>query len=818
MKRSLSGDWLFRATDEQQFHPAVVPGCQFLDLMKNNIIEDPFFGTNEETVRWVHEKDFLYRKTFVLSENDLRFNRIELIFEMVDTVSEIMLNGNPIGRTKNCHLPYVYDVKNELLIGENTLDVLFFSPKKHVENRYREIPTPMNANGQNGIVHIRKPQCHFGWDWGPVLTPVGLGEVSLSFGQRKRIASPTIAVRKEKNGFVVSVEAENADRIRLTDPEGKREEVVGQTATFLIDRPQLWWTKELSQKNEQPLYTLTAENDEETVEKKIGLRTVELDRAQDAFGHNFRFLLNGIPLFIKGANYIPPDVFLTRFDRNRLNRLLDAVLFSEMNMIRVWGGGYYADDDFLDECDRRGILVWQDFPFACQAYPFFEEGFLQNVLAEVRYNVNRIASHPCLALWCGNNEIEEMHLAWATMKRYVDWTEKFFYHVLPEEIGKIDSATPYTPGSPVGTAHNKNVRSDFVGDTHQWGVWHGLQPMTHYRKSLTRFCSEFGFESLPSFPTVRSYAEPKDYPLASAVQKSHQKCVGGNDKMLRYVAARFPLSEEIEDLVYLTQVTQSACVADAVEHWRRNKGRCNGALYWQLNDCWPACSWSSYDYLGRYKALLYAGKNFFAPLSLSLEDDKKRVTVHLLNDLTEEKTVEVEWIRFDFCGIKERMKKTFSIPPLKNKILFSLSTKEMDGRREGLAFRLHLDGKLLMQKTLLLKKEKKLSFPTAPIDIEEEIVDGKKKITLFSTVYQRLVQLENDREEPFSDNYFDLLPGEKKVIYQDSVLPSPLSVRTVANIRPARIIKTFFATIKVYLSIRNLANMLYHARIPKHKE
>lgn len=817
MKKDLSGDWLFKTATGSDFLPAVLPGCQFLDLMRNGIIPDPYVGTNEKDVQWVHDEDYIYKKTFALNEEETGAKNIDLVIKGADTIAEIKVNDNVIGVTENCYLEYVFPIKGYLVDGDNDISITFFSPKKYVKKRYREVPTPLNSNGQNGIVHIRKVQCHFGWDWGPVLTPVGIsGAIYLDIYDRS-LSSPIVkSVKKEDGSFVITALCDDAESIALTDPDGKTTEVKGDKAEFLISDPQIWWTKELSGKAVQPLYTVTAYGYGEELSKKVGLRTIELDRSKDEYGYNFRFILNGVPLFIKGANYIPPDSFITRFDQAQLSRLIDAVLYSNMNMIRVWGGGYYADDSLLDECDRRGILIWQDFPFACQAYPFFEEKFLQNVLNEVDYNVKRISHHPCLAVWCGNNEIEDMHLSWVTMRKYVEWTEKFFYDILPEAIRKIDDLTPYTPGSPIGIAHNKDVKSDYVGDTHLWGVWHGLQPMTHYRKRMTRFCSEFGFESLPDFATVKSYAEEKDYHLNSPVQKAHQKCAGGNDKMLKYIADRFPLSEDIRDLIYLSQITQANCIADATEHWRRNKGRCNGAMYWQLNDCWPTCSWSSYDYYGGYKALLYKGRDFFAPLSISIEDDKDKIDIYLLNDLICGRNVEVEYIKFDFEGKKvEKLKENVNIAPLENKLIHTFFTKNIDNRREGVAVKLYENGVLLQQKTHLLLPEKKLRLPKRKIDVTETIEGGARTITLSSSVYQRLVMLDNESNIPFSDNFFDILPGESKVITQSTVAPLTLTVKTVADIKPAGVFQTLKAKFKVYFSIRNLANMAYHAKVPK---
>ena len=400
--------------------------------------------------------------------------------------------------------------------------------------------------------------------------------------------------------------------------------------------------------------------------------------------------------------------------------------------------------------------------------------------------------------------------------QHAHFLSEFFYDILPKKLESIDEITPYIPGSPCGSGHNRNVGADFVGDTHLWGVWHGLKPMKYYRRRMTRFCSEFGFESLPSFKMIKAYAKPEDYNLDSAVQRSHQKCAGGNDKMLYYVSSRFNLSDDIEDLVYLSQVTQQECIADATEHWRRNKGRCNGAMYWQLNDCWPTCSWSGFDYSGEYKALTYAARNFNAPLSVSIEDDKNKALIYVLNDFAEDKDVKVEWYVFDFDGkIKDKQIKELTVKAVSNEIAFTVSTKNIDAKRSGIAVKLYEGDVCIMQKTLLLKPEKKLSLPVAPIEITESNEGGKRKITLVSPVYQRLVMLSNDCGAPFSDNFFDLLPNEPKVVYQNGDIGTVTAVKSVANLKKTKFINVLKARIKVFLNPQNIANAIYHGRVPK---
>ena len=823
MKIDLTGQWLFKATSDDAYMNANVPGCQYLDLMANGIIEDPFVGTNEALCDWIHDNDYEYLKEFHINPDNLQSERIELNCQCLDTICELFINDQRLGYADNCHIPHVFDVKQFLREGNNQLKIIFKSPKQYVIQKYSEVPTPVNSNGQDGIVHIRKPQCHFGWDWGPVLTPVGIsGRIYLEFTPADKLGDLIAHTEKRADSFVVLAHCDNADQLELIYPDGKTYISSGPDATFTVTHPCLWWTYELSGKDEQPLYTLNAKkkySDTDTVciGKKIGLRTIELNQEKDEFGYNFQFILNGVPIFAKGANYIPPDSFMNRFTAKQRAEMLDAVRFSNMNMLRIWGGGYYADEELLDECDRRGILIWQDFMFACQAYPFFIPEFLNNVTREIEHNVQRIMSHPCLALWCGNNEIEESHARWAHMKTYVEWTEKFFYHIMPDIIRRHDTITPYIPGSPFGTAHNTDVYADFVGDTHLWGVWHGLQPMHYYRGRMTRFCSEFGFESLPCFKTVQKYATPEQYPLSSDVQKSHQKCLGGNDKMLHYIASRFYLSDDIEDLIYLSQITQQECIADATEHWRRNKGRCNGSLFWQLNDCWPTCSWSSYDYFGQYKALQYKARHFNAPVSISIQDEKRDIKIYLLNDLNNSAEVEIEYIIFSFDGeYRFSERKDMHIDALKNLLAFTIPAKSIKARHQGLAVRLYQKGILLMQKTHLMLPEKKLSLPKHAIETHTEVKDGKLKIHLTSPVYQRLIMLENDSDGHFSDNFFDLLPNESRTIeqkYSDGA--ENIRIRTAATLKRSKYIKDLIARAKVYFSLNNLSLILYYIRAKK---
>lgn len=840
MNLLLNGTWQFRQSTSKEWDTATVPGCNYLDLMALDKIPDPFDECNEQKVFWVAEQDWEYRKYVTLTASDLAHDAVLLHCDMLDTLCEVFVNGKMVGKGENCFLAYTFPVKEVLREGENEIRIYFHSPVRYVSEVYKKESAPRNANGQNGIVHIRKPQCHFGWDWGPVLPPSGIsGDIELQMVDKAKIRDFFVEQKHQGENVTLSAEVLTEKlgtediycEISVLYPNGTVVTESGTSGSFCIENPELWWTYELSGKETQPLYTVRAvlksgEQILDTAEKKVGLRTITLNREKDEYGQNFQFILNGIPLFIKGANYIPPDSFINRFTTEKMEKLLDAVRYSNINMLRIWGGGFYGSDEFYDACDRRGILLWQDFQFACQAYPFFKEEFFSNVKKEVEYNVKRLFHHASLALWCGNNEIESMSMAWANMKDYIQWTENFFYHILEREIRTYDKATPYIPGSPTGTAYNEGIDDDNVGDTHLWAVWHGLQPLNYYRNRMTRFCSEFGFESLPDKKTIDTFAHSDTHALSDPIFQSHQKCNGGNEKMIYYIGSRFPLPKHFEDYVYLSQIAQMECVADATEHWRRNKGRCNGSMYWQLNDCWPVCSWASMDYYGNYKALQYAARRFNAPVSVSVEDTEDVVRVYALNDLTCLQETEVEYTVFDFeKGVLEEERKAVVLEPLENTCVFVLDAanlkKKYDPRRTGICACLYIANEKKMQKTVLFDAEKNLSLPPARLSLHMKWAGEVLKIAVTTDFYARFVQVESSLSTiPFEDDFFDLLPGQAKEIsmMRDDTLSREeqlrsISVHSICDVeRESNFLKAKWMQMQVFRSPLNVLGKMYYAR------
>ena len=844
VEKIINDGWQFCEKGSDKTYPAAVPGSQYEDLLLHGLIPDPYKEDNESKTAWVADKDFVYSRRISLPEDMKDKEHISLYCECLDTLADVYLDGEKIGSHDNYFLPFEAEVTGKL--GENSLlEIHFASPAEFLRKMQQVDQMPRNCNGMNGIPHIRKPGCHFGWDWGPFIPTVGISsDIKLKAWNGARISDLHIAQEHIKDGGKLTVKLHAEAECEFTPSAGARAEISllspqGEliakqgvsldkpSADFTVDDPQLWWSHDIS--DSHPLYTVQVRLDQgeesEVFERKIGLRTIELDRSADEYGTNFRFILNGVPLFIKGANYIPPDALLTRVNTTTYKKLLGAVKRANMNMVRVWGGGRYETDEFYDMCDREGILIWQDFMFACNPYPFYNDEFRKNVLEEVTYNVKRLRNRPSLALWCGNNEIETMSAGWLPYTKLREWTEKFFWHILPEHLRTVDDKTPFIPGSPVGKGYMDGVASDEHGDVHMWTVWHGLQPLTYYRKRFSRFCSEFGLESMPDMNTIRSFCPEDQLDLTSPVMQAHQKCPSGNGKIAYYTSTRFRLPAKFEDTVYLSQIVQSECVRDATEHWRRNRGRCNGSMYWQLNDCWPVLSWASIDYYGGYKALQYTARHFNAPLTASACETKNSVELHVINDKAVPFKGRIEYVlsRFDGkrlasgkapadCGAASARK--VCSPDIKGALARCNHNCVLQYSLIG------EDEKTVCTRTVLFKPEKKLALPDPELSLDITVAGGVATIKVKAKKYARYVKLfAAGISEPFSDNYFDLVAGEEKTI----TLPVPedmtadkarklISVTSIAGIKPKQSkFADFIFRMKIRLIPINIANWVaYH--------
>lgn len=770
-------------------------------LLKSGLIPDPYKGLNEKETLWIGEKDTVLETSFEVAE-ELLTKPAELVMTGVDTVFEAFLNGTSVGGGANAFIRHRFDVTGKLTAGKNVLKVIVAAPKTYADAECKRINSK-SLPGIAPITFLRKPQCHFGWDWGLDLPVSGiLGEVYINFGSLKiEEFSATSDIVGERGEITVSAALYGDYEeyvVKVVSPSGKTWEKRGLpdarlVRTFEIEEPEIWWTADVSGKKRQPLYTveLSLVSAEETVSATLrtGIRTIKLDRSRLDDGTDFKFILNGKGMFMKGANWIPADAMPDRITREKLEYHIDAAVRAGFNMLRVWGGGYYESEEFYSLCDEKGILVWQDFTFACKPYPFYDEAFTANALSEVGYNVTRIKSHPSLALWCGNNEIEALVSSFMIYPKYVEAQKKFFYETLPALLRRYDEITPYIPGTPIGAEYLKGVQADNVGDTHLWAVWHGLQDITYYRTRKTRFCSEFGFESFPDMRTIKYYASDTDLGLYTPVMKAHQKCALGNEKTVYYTASLFRLPEKFEDAVYLSQLAQAESIRDATEAWRRSE-RTWGALYWQFNDCWPVASWSSVDSFGRYKALQYAARRFNAPFAVSAEENEHGISVYVLNDLLCPRKGNVVFKICDFCG-NILIEKTYPVDIESGGIL-KLGETEYDfgkRRQKELFYSVSLtdeNGDEVSACSKPLTRDRHCRFPVPKYSLNVSERDGKTVIAVTSDVYSRLTEVYTSSDTPpFEDNFTDILPGQTKEFVLPGTLYDPRSfkIRSVNTVR-----------------------------------
>ncbi len=792
--QSLNGDWQFRQVNSEEWLPAKVPGGVHTDLLANGRIADPFAGDNEKRVQWVTESDWMYRYSFYVSIELLREEKISLVCDGLDTLAEVRLNGQELGHTDNMFRRYEWEVKPLLTTnGENELTISFSSPVKYAAEKQAIRGLPGVPQAFPGGPHLRKAPCHFGWDWGPQLPPIGIWK-DIRLEGRSEGRLDEVRLRQTHTGGQVMVEARVTVKpwgklplkvkIYVEAPDGElfeRETAVeGLEAVKLevpILNPRLWWPNGYG---EQPLYKVEVSlihnngpkgNLIDQAKLQIGLRTIELRQQEDPWGRCFAFVVNGVQIFAKGSNWIPADTFPTRITSESLETLIHAAAETHQNMLRVWGGGFYEDERFYDLCDQYGILVWQEFIFSCSIYPLDVSEFLDNVHEEAVQNIRRLRHRASLALWCGNNEME-----WG----WVDWNwnrtelqdlkaayDKFFHHTLKEWCLAEDPDHSYWPSSPSSDTPFKDPNGQRQGDSHYWDVWHGGKPFTAYRSQYPRFMSEFGFQSLPPLETIRSYAKEEDWNMTSYVMEQHQKNANGNSMMIRQMLDAFRMPKDFESLVYLSMVLQADGIRYGVEHWRRYPDRVAGILYWQLNDCWPVASWSSLDYFGRWKALHYAARQFYAPVLLTIEDNPPEMAVYVSNDdLTSwEGTVNWSLESFDGKSLSQGSAPVNAAPQSACQVCKLDFSKQVNGdnhRKVIFIAELMQAEQLISRQVTSFAPIKHLELENPSINVNRDSHSGKLIIDLESNTLALLVELSLEgRDVVFSDNYFTLPAGRK---------------------------------------------------------
>ena len=787
--QSLAGRWEFRQQGTQEWLSASVPGGVHTDLLILGRIPDPFVGDNEKHVQWVADANWEYRHIFTCTPDSLAQDKLFLVCDGLDTLATVLLNGQQLGHTDNMFRQYHWEVKELLQAGENELHILFESPVRCAQTLQANRQLPGVSQAIPGGPHLRKAPCQFGWDWGPQLPPIGIWKDIRLEGYRQARFSEVHLRQMHTGGQVELMVKARLERwsqsdlslaVQVSSPTGEklesRQAVQAGDETLLripIHNPQLWWPNGYG---EQPLYQVdvllldsnsTAAEPLDHQHYQLGLRTIELRQQPDQWGHSFEFAVNGVPMFAKGANWIPADSFPTRLTESSLEGLIRSAADTHQNMLRVWGGGFYEDERFYDLCDRYGILVWQEFIFSCSIYPLDDPIFLENVQQEVIDNVRRLRHRTCLALWCGNNEMEWGWTDWGWDRPELQGLkvayDQFFHHTLKSWCLAEDPDHAYWPSSPSSNKPFVDPNGQQQGDCHYWDVWHGRKPFTAYRSQYPRFMSEFGFQALPPLATIRSYASQADWNMTSYIMEQHQKNASGNSLMVGQMLDTFRLPKDFDSLVYLSMVLQAEGIRYGVEHWRRHPHRVAGTLYWQLNDCWPVASWSSLDYFGRWKALHYAARRFFAPILLSIEDNPPEMAVYITNDTLESWTGTVEWNLESLDGQELAVGQTdLEVTAQRATQVYrqDLSAYLTDENIRNTVFVARLkanDGNIINQQVACFAPIKHLALVDPQISSELIEEKGQLTIGLTSTSLALLVEISLGQADTiFSDNYFNL--------------------------------------------------------------
>ncbi len=797
------GQWEVWSPNAPDYVPetlsAQVPGCIHLDLLANDKIQDPFYRDNEDYLHWIGESDWTYQRSFEVSKEVLSSERILLRCEGLDTFATITVNDQYVGETDNMFRTYEFDVKPLLQPGENTLQIAFNSVMPYI--RAKGDSLRCSGSGKHklpGNSWIRKEPCNFGWDWGPICVTCGIWRpVQLVAFDEARLTGCQVSQNHNNDGAVslsVGVEIERTlsqdtaltadvevqlygekiaeQTIQLTDNSG--------TAELPIETPRLWWPNNMG---DQPLYDVNAslhspETDTplDSATKRVGLRHIRLRRQPDQWGESFHFEINGVPFFAKGANWIPADVFQPRMTRDRYEHLLVSAVQSNMNMLRVWGGGVYEYDDFYELCDELGICVWQEFMFACAAYPAHDQAFLDSVRAEAVDNVRHLQHHACIALFCGNNEIEQAPMI-GDENNQMSWDDykSLFDDLLSDVVCTYAPDHDYWPSSPHQPHGDRtNVQGEDCGDAHLWGVWHGRQPFEWYRTSQHRFCSEFGFQSFPEPKTVYAYTKPEERNITTYTMERHQRSGTGNQLIIRYMLEWFRLPSRFENVLWLSQIQQGLAIKYAVEHWRRNMPRCMGALYWQLNDCWPVASWSSIDSYGRWKALQYFAAHFFAPMLISGVEDSEtgNVDVHVTSDCFEQQNGYFQWTLTDVQGnLLAQDQVSITIPANSSALVYNLDLArdiaQYKARNLMVWLELYAGNEMVSSNLVTFCRPKHfgLADPEISCEIAELDAPGKYRATLSCRRPALWTWIElTDYDAAFSDNFVSLRPGVNKEI------------------------------------------------------
>ena len=798
---SLCGEW--RMTGNGYDCKGTVPGSLYSFLLNAGLMEDPYYRDNEFKALELTHHDYTFEKRFLYKHDGYKHF---LRFEGLDTFCDIELNGHFVAHTDDMHVTYEFDVTDLLAEGENILSVTCREIHTYIKKKHEEMPLYTNIHSLAGFGHIRKSHCMLGWDWGPFLPDMGIWRpVSLITKDSPEITDFKIEQRHEAGRVFITpnvkTDAEAECRVVVAAPNGETY-TVEANKEWEVPAPALWWPRGLG---EQPLYTVRAELLDrgavcDTQERRIGLREMKLIREKDKWGVSFTHECNGIKFFAMGADYIPEDNILSRCSKERTRELLQLCADANFNAIRVWGGGHYPENYFFDICDELGLIVFFDLAFACTLY-YPDEKMLENIKIEVRQNLRRLRHHPSIALVCGNNELEHCHarnigkpITDRCIPVLIELFEDIIAEIEEEECGEI----PYIHTSPITLGRFVDPKNENFGDSHYWDVWHHDKPFEEYRKHHFRYLSEFGFESFPSEKTVNAITIPEDRNIFSRVMELHQRNKDANSKIVNYLSQTYLYPNDFGVLIYASQLLQAEAMRYGVEHLRRERGRCMGTLYWQLNDIWPVASWASIDYYGRLKALHYFAKRFYAPVLLSCEEIGEKTTrpfvimepdyydyetkakLSVTNDTREHVTGVVNAYLRNSCGeILKQYSYDVSVDPFSVLSLEEIDFHKTDVLENYYSYEFVVDGRVISEGCVLFTAPKHFHFRDPAL--QAEVVGDE--IVIRADAFAKSVEIDSpDSDFILSDNYFDIHKGEKRVKILKGV-PKTLRVRSVYDIR-----------------------------------
>lgn len=783
---TLNGTWQLSAGHRSlESVDMQIPGTVLSGLLAAGKIKDPFYRTNEDATRALFWKDYVFTRTFDVDEELLAQQHIVLVCEGLDTLAEISINGTFLAKTDNMHRTWKFQAKKLLHPGKNEIQIVFRSVLRFIEDYPYEAHKKINyipCGSMKGNQLLRKAHSMFGWDWGPQTIDAGIfRDIYLQGYSHARIEDIRIHQQHAKNVSVqtsitlsesvpgqklcVELSEDGADKPLQTKLCKTNADGVA-AVDFVIENPKLWWPNDYG---DQPLYivrtTLLDEDGTnlESITRRIGLHTLTISQEKDEWGNEFAFCVNGVKIFTRGGNYIPDDCLYTRITEKKLDYILESCRRAHFNCVRVWGGGYYPSDAFYDLCDEKGLIVWQDLMYACNVYDV-TDAFAENCRQETYDNVRRLRHHASLGLWCGNNEIESAWDHWGDFQKETPYLRadyiRLFEEVLPKAVQEADGETFYWHSSPSSGGCFDNPDDANRGDTHYWDVWHGQKPFTDYRKYFFRFCSEFGFQSFPCAKTVNSFTLEDDRNIFSRVMESHQKNDAANGKMLYYLSENLRYPKDLTHLLYASQVLQGMAIKYGVDHWRRNRGRCMGTLYWQINDDWPAPSWSSIDYFGRWKALHYMAQKFYAPHAVSMTLEDHRCHVYFSNESFETTEYSLTLSIRDLSGNVLETYETKGNSPAFSAIetavvdICSWEDQKDDVFLEAV---IHTKDQKVLKDVETLVPYKYLNLKNPVISTEAEETNDAFILHISSDCFAPFVALDfDDADVIFSDNFFHL--------------------------------------------------------------